>query len=52
MAKSASHDKSKDRAGEHGREPSLKGTFAAVMLLGAFLLVTWLGVFFLYLARN
>jgi hypothetical protein len=33
-------------------EPSLKGTFVSVLLLGAFLLVSWLGVFLLYLARN
>ncbi|TMV47636.1 cytochrome c oxidase subunit 2A [Paenibacillus mesophilus] len=52
MAKSASDKTNKDRAGEHGSEPSLKGTFAAVMLLGAFLLVSWLGVFVLYMARN
>lgn len=32
--------------------PSLKGTLVAVLLLGAFILVAWLGVFFLYLARN
>lgn len=36
----------------HPQEESLKGTFASVMLLGGFLLVTWLLVFFLYLARN
>lgn len=33
-------------------EPKLKGTFAAVMILGGFLLITWLGVFALFLARN
>lgn len=32
--------------------PSLKGTLVAVLLLGAFILVSWLGVFFLYLSRN
>jgi hypothetical protein len=52
LAKSASNDTNKDRAGKQGSEPSLKGTFAAVMLLGAFLLVSWLGVFILYMARN
>lgn len=34
------------------KEPSLKGTFASVLILGAFILVSWLGVFLLYLARN
>jgi len=33
-------------------EPPLKGTFASVLLLGAFLAASWLGVFLLYLARN
>ncbi len=33
-------------------EPSLKGTFASVMMVGAFLLVSWLGVFLLFLARS
>ncbi|WP_027091311.1 hypothetical protein [Cohnella thermotolerans] len=33
-------------------EPSLKGTFASVMLLGAFLVVTWVSVFVLYVHRN
>ncbi len=33
-------------------EPFLKGTFASVLILGAFILVSWLGVFLLYLARN
>lgn len=33
-------------------EPSLKGAFASVLLLGAFILVTWLGVLILYLVRN
>ena len=33
-------------------EHSLKGTFAGVMLLGAFLIVSWLGVFLLFLQRG
>ncbi|WP_241158477.1 cytochrome c oxidase subunit 2A [Cohnella candidum] len=33
-------------------KPSLKGTFVSVMLLGAFILVAWIGVFALYMARN
>ncbi|AFC32809.1 hypothetical protein PM3016_6168 [Paenibacillus mucilaginosus 3016] len=36
---------------EH-REPSLRGTFTAVMLLGLFLIVTWAGVFMLFMNRN
>lgn len=34
------------------QEPSLKGTFVSVMLLGAFILLSWIGVFVLYLVRN
>jgi len=33
-------------------EPSLKGAFASVLILGAFILISWLGVFALYLIRN
>ncbi|CAM3702359.1 cytochrome c oxidase subunit 2A [Cohnella lubricantis] len=33
-------------------EPQLKGTFASVMLLGAFLLAAWVAVFILYLYRK
>ncbi|GIP31265.1 cytochrome c oxidase subunit 2A [Paenibacillus sp. J2TS4] len=31
---------------------NLRGTFAAVMMLGGFLILTWLGVFLLFIARN
>ena len=31
---------------------SLKGTFASVLLLGAFLFITWLCVFFLFIYRG
>ncbi|RYG73144.1 cytochrome c oxidase subunit 2A [Lentibacillus lipolyticus] len=30
---------------------SLKGTFTAVMLLGAFIIVSWVGVWALFLSR-
>ncbi|EIJ78612.1 hypothetical protein PB1_13679 [Bacillus methanolicus PB1] len=30
---------------------TLKGTLASVFLLGFFIVVTWLGVYFLYLER-
>ncbi|MFT4414159.1 cytochrome c oxidase subunit 2A [Fredinandcohnia humi] len=30
---------------------SLKGTLASVFLLGLFLIVTWLGVYFLFMDR-
>ncbi|WP_409270423.1 cytochrome c oxidase subunit 2A [Neobacillus sp. SCS-31] len=32
-------------------EPVLKGTLISVFLLGAFLIVTWAGVYFLFLDR-
>ncbi|MBU8879025.1 cytochrome c oxidase subunit 2A [Bacillus sp. FJAT-29790] len=31
---------------------SLKGTFASVMILGVFLIVTWVGVYMLFLDRS
>ncbi|MDT9723466.1 cytochrome c oxidase subunit 2A [Xylanibacillus composti] len=34
------------------KEPTLKGTFVSVMILGGFLAVSWLLVFFLFLARQ
>lgn len=34
------------------KESPLKGTLAAVMILGGFLFLTWLGIFILYLLRN
>jgi hypothetical protein len=34
------------------KEPSLKGTFLAVMLLGGFIAVSWALVFALFLSRN
>jgi len=33
-------------------EMPLKGTFASVMILGAFLLATWITVFVLYIHRK
>ncbi len=33
-------------------EPSLKGTFVSVMLLGAFLAVTWFSIFMLFMVRQ
>ncbi|GAX88510.1 cytochrome c oxidase subunit 2A [Effusibacillus lacus] len=40
------------QSGTEEKEPSLKGTFASVMLLGTFIALSWLGVFFLFLSRN
>ena len=37
---------------EEDKEPALNGTFAAVMLLGAFLVISWLAVFFLFISRQ
>jgi|GEM_PF-3911335 len=50
----------KKKAGKNGqvvaaaaaKEPALKGTFAAVLLLGGFLAMTWLAVFLLFLSRQ
>ncbi|MEN1969392.1 cytochrome c oxidase subunit 2A [Lentibacillus sp. N15] len=36
---------------ESKQNSSLKGTFASVMLLGAFIIVSWVGVWILFLSR-
>ncbi|EGL13069.1 MULTISPECIES: cytochrome c oxidase subunit 2A [Paenibacillus] len=40
------------QSGANEKEPELKGAFASVMILGAFILITWFGVFALYLIRS
>lgn len=35
-----------------GQDSDLRGTFAAVMLLGGFLAVTWIAVFILFMSRQ
>lgn len=37
---------------ETDHEPSLKGTFASVLLLGLFLVISWVAVFILFLDRQ
>lgn len=36
---------------EEKHEPDLRGTFISVSILGIFLVVTWIGVWALYLSR-
>lgn len=36
----------------HQEETSLKGSFVSVMLLGAFILLTWVAVFILFIERQ
>lgn len=43
---SSKHDSKADK------EPALNGTFAAVLLLGTFLAISWLAVFLLFLYRQ
>jgi len=38
--------------GKQEKEPTLKGTFASVILLAAFIVLTWLGVFVLFISRG
>lgn len=40
-------DNNKEKA-----EPVLNGTFAAVLLLGAFLIASWVAVYLLFISRN
>ncbi|CEG27589.1 cytochrome c oxidase subunit 2A [Bacillus sp. B-jedd] len=44
-----SHAKTKQKVKDD--EPVLKGTLVSVMLLGAFLILSWAGVYFLFLDR-
>ena len=45
--------KNRQQPGEHEKEEqSLKGTFASVLLLAAFIVASWLGVFYLFLSRG
>ncbi|MBD3919630.1 cytochrome c oxidase subunit 2A [Paenibacillus sp. PR3] len=34
------------------KEPGLSGTFVSVLILGAFIAISWIGVFVLFIARN
>ncbi|MUV39816.1 hypothetical protein JNUCC1_03700 [Lentibacillus sp. JNUCC-1] len=43
--------KQKQVAEEKQEEKSLKGSFVSVMILGVFLIVSWAGVWMLYLSR-
>lgn len=42
----------KPLAGKEKEEPYLKGTFVSVLLLAGFIILLWLLVFGLFLARN
>ncbi|WEK54880.1 MAG: cytochrome c oxidase subunit 2A [Candidatus Cohnella colombiensis] len=44
--------KPEDKKPVNPEEHSLKGTFVSVMILGAFLIVSWLGVFMLFIDRQ
>lgn len=37
---------------QHKADPSLKGTFVSVMILGALIILSWFGVFELFMNRN
>ncbi|MVP00208.1 cytochrome c oxidase subunit 2A [Paenibacillus lutrae] len=51
-AKGKQKPEARVKEGETGKEPELKGAFASVMIVGFFILITWFGVFALFLARN
>ena len=44
-------EKKKQVHAEEDNEPNLKGTLISVSILGAILLVTWIGAFMLFLSR-
>ncbi|WP_082595962.1 cytochrome c oxidase subunit 2A [Paenibacillus sp. Soil750] len=37
---------------EHKPEPSLRGTFASVLVVGLFLVISWVAVFLLFISRQ
>jgi hypothetical protein len=43
--------KSNPKVKQEEESESLKGTMASVMFLGLFIIVTWLGVYFLFVDR-
>lgn len=47
---SAENNQKKNRKGLP--ETSLKGTFTSVLIIGLFMLLSWFGVFILFLERN
>ncbi|WP_068775242.1 cytochrome c oxidase subunit 2A [Paenibacillus sp. FJAT-26967] len=51
-AKGKQKPKAHVKEGDTVKEPELKGAFASVMIVGFFILITWFGVFALFLARN
>ncbi|WP_127530355.1 cytochrome c oxidase subunit 2A [Paenibacillus kobensis] len=46
------HHTKQDAPVKKGDEPALKGTFVSVLLLGAFIAISWIGVFVLFIVRN
>ncbi|MCD1261017.1 cytochrome c oxidase subunit 2A [Paenibacillus athensensis] len=53
MSKRGAEGRAGAADGQRGEvEPSLRGTFAAVLLLGVFVAVTWVAVFVLFMARQ
>jgi len=39
------------KVSQQTEEPSLKGAFVSVLMLGAFIFVTWMGVYYLFISR-
>ncbi|WP_422124382.1 cytochrome c oxidase subunit 2A [Planococcus sp. X10-3] len=48
----ASSGNKKEKGRPHSQEASLKGTFVSVLIIAAFMLVSWFSVFLLFLERN
>lgn len=51
MAKSQTLQHIEKEKNKEDKETDFKGTFISVMLLGGFLVITWVGVWILYLIR-
>lgn len=51
LAKTELKTNQKTKAKTKIKEPSLKGTLVSVFILGAFILLSWFGVYLLFLGR-
>ncbi|ETP70645.1 MULTISPECIES: cytochrome c oxidase subunit 2A [Planococcus] len=50
--RNASSEEKKEKKSMGLPETSLAGTFVSVLILAAFMLIAWSGVFLLFLSRN
>jgi len=49
--KKREHHELHEQQKQQEEEPKLHGAFASVLILGAFLVVSWVAIYFLFLSR-